>query len=126
MTEEILYTFQDVEQIRSRQRLYKCHYLRACIDEAMRLAPEVPGLLPRQVLPGGVSVQGEYFPAGTILGVPCYALHHQETYFPGAFSYEPGRWIESDCNTVESSITVARMLWLFQLRLAEGPTRPHK
>lgn len=120
----------------------------------MRLAPGVPGLLPRQVLPGGVSVQGEYFPAGTILGVPCYALHHQETYFPGAFSYEPGRWIESDSNTAESiqrsrsafipfgagpwncagrhmaiteiSVTVARMLWLFELRLTEGPTRPHK
>ena len=50
-------------------------------------------LLPREVCSGGLHVMGHEFAEGTILGVPTYALHHDERYFKRAFEYNPSRWL---------------------------------
>ncbi|KAI1464444.1 cytochrome P450 [Daldinia caldariorum] len=68
-------------------------YLYACIDEAMRLSPPVPSILPRCAHRGGIVVEGEFFPEGTNIGIPHYSLHRNETYFPRPLSYEPERWM---------------------------------
>jgi cytochrome P450 len=47
---EIRETFSDVEEIVTGPKLSGCSYLRACIDESMRMTPPVAGALPRQVL----------------------------------------------------------------------------
>ena len=62
----------------------------------MRLAPPVPALLPREVLAGGLDIDGHHFPAGTVVGVPTYALHHNEKYFPDAAAFTPERWLHED------------------------------
>jgi cytochrome P450 len=90
---EVRAAFGDVEEIRQGPKLGSCTYLRACIDEAMRLSPSVGGLLPREVLPGGTVVDGERIPAGTIVGTPHYAIHHHPDYYPEPFAYVPERWI---------------------------------
>lgn len=84
---------EDIEQIRSGAQLNSCTYLRACIDEALRISPPVPGLLPREVLSGGMVIDGQHIPAGTDIGVPLYALHHNEEYFTLPSSYQPERWL---------------------------------
>jgi cytochrome P450 len=71
-------------------------YLRACIDEALRLCPPVPGHLPREVLSGGLVIDGEYFPKGTVVGVSAYAIHHNPDYYPDPFEFRPQRWIENE------------------------------
>lgn len=38
-------------------------------------------------------IDGHRFPAGTVVGVPHYALHHKEEYFPDPWAFRPGRWI---------------------------------
>lgn len=68
-------------------------YLLACLDEAMRLSPAVPSILPRRAGPGGITVDGQYFPAGTCLGIPHYCLHRNEEVFEDPFSYKPERWM---------------------------------
>ena len=118
----------------------------------MRLSPPVSSLLPREVLPGGLDVDGCHFPGGTVVGVPAYAVHHKEAYYPDSFAYKPERWIVSkgddgvrtqeDVATaqaafcpfsigprgcigkgvayLELSITLARVVWLYDLRLKGG------
>jgi len=90
---EIRSTFTDVEEIHGGPKLASCRYLRACIDEAMRLSPGVGGILPREVLPGGLSIDGNHFPPSTDIGVASYAIHHNPTYFPDPFLFKPERWL---------------------------------
>ena len=58
--------------------------------------------MPREVLPGGIHIEGDYFPARTDIGTPHYAIHHSETYFQGSFSYNPSPWILEGDVTMES------------------------
>ncbi|CAK7217244.1 hypothetical protein SEUCBS140593_003143 [Sporothrix eucalyptigena] len=92
-TKEVRETFSSVEEITHGPALTGCTYLRACIDEAMRLSPAVGGLLPRQVLTGGMEVNGEPIPEGMVVGTPHYAIHHNSAYYPQPWSYIPERWI---------------------------------
>lgn len=62
---EVREAFGDVEEIRMGSKLTSLYYLRACIDEAMRLSPPVGGLLPRQALTGGIEVVSLTKPART-------------------------------------------------------------
>ncbi|KAJ9602559.1 hypothetical protein H2200_013102 [Cladophialophora chaetospira] len=96
LQKEVRAAFDDVEEIKYSSKLTNLTYLRACIDEAMRMSPPVPGLLDRLVLPGGATIDGHHIPAGTTVGVPIYAVHHNETYYPKSFSYLPERWIAGD------------------------------
>jgi cytochrome P450 len=92
LTEEIRSAFASVEDIRNA-KLNSLTYLRACIDETLRISPPAPGSLPREVLAGGIQIDGQYIPEGTQLGVPVYAIHHNDEYFSDAFTSKPERWI---------------------------------
>ncbi|KAI6083178.1 cytochrome P450 [Hypoxylon rubiginosum] len=92
-SKEVRMKFSDVEEICQGQALNSCAYLRACIDEAMRMSPSVGGILPREVLKGGITIDGEFIPAGTVVGTPHYTIHHNSAYYPRPFSYLPERWI---------------------------------
>lgn len=148
VTQEIRATFGTVEDIHSGQQLSTCNYLRAVLDEAMRLSPPVGGLLPREVLPGGITIDGEHFPAGLVVGTPHYTIHHNAKYYPDPFAFLPERWIPGSTPNVtpttvatargafcpfsigprgcigkgmayaELSITLARVLWTYDMRLS--------
>lgn len=75
-------------------------YLRACIDEAIRMSPPAAGILWRDLAPDDDKnqpfvVDGQVIPRGTIVGLNTYSLHHNEDYFPDPFSYDPERWLDS-------------------------------
>lgn len=139
--------FDDADKIEVGPKLQSCHFLRACIDEAMRLSPSFGGLLARQVLPGGICVEDLFFPAGTKIGTPVYALHHNERYHPDAFTFKPTRWmIGKDVSEMdiareqsaffpfgigpracagkslayaEMTILLARIVYMFDMRISE-------
>ncbi len=94
VTEEVRSKFSDVEEIVQGAGLNSCSYLRACIDEAMRLSPSVGGIVPREVLPGGITIDGHTLPQGIVVGVPHYTIHHNPDYYPSPFHYIPERWVE--------------------------------
>jgi cytochrome P450 len=90
---EVLASFSQIEDIHGGEQLAQCHYLHACITEAMRLSPGVGGILLREVMRPGMTVDGTYFPPGTDIGVGNYAIHHNELYFPEPFQFRPTRWL---------------------------------
>lgn len=90
---------KEVEDIKSGPELNGCRYLKACLDESMRMTPPTPGMLPRIVLPGGITVDNHFIPAGVEVGTPFYSLFHNPTYFPDSFKYRPERWFLSEASS---------------------------
>ena len=74
LSTEIRAAFGLTKKIRGSTRLINYTYLRACIDEALRVTPRVGGILPREVLPGGVYIDGNCKRAGIDVGIPIYAI----------------------------------------------------
>ncbi|RFU31543.1 hypothetical protein B7463_g4834, partial [Scytalidium lignicola] len=109
LSREILSTFQDVEEIVSGATLTGCTYLRAVIDETMRLSPPVGALLPREVLSGGIDIDGLHIPAGSVVGTPHYAIHHNADYYPDPFNFKPERWIpDSEPGVTRDSVDLVQ------------------
>lgn len=98
------YPTEGIEQMLP-SRLVTSPYLRAVIDEALRLSPPVPSLLPREVLKGGITIDGNYVPEGTIVGVSAYAIHRNPKYFPEPDTFYPERWTMSDDSEPLQSIS---------------------
>jgi len=137
---EVRSTFTTRGEIIHGPALTGCHYLRACIDEAMRMSPPVPGALPRQVLSGGINVDGYAIPANVDVCVPQFALHRNSENFPNPSRYDPSRWLVENPPTeafapfsigprgcigkgmayVELTTTLAMVLFNYDLRITPG------
>ena len=70
-------------------------YLRACIDESLRLRPPQAQGLPRIVSEKGAVVQGHHLQPGTVVSVPTFTIHRAEKYFKHANAFNPERWINN-------------------------------
>ncbi|KAL8735807.1 MAG: hypothetical protein Q9166_000671 [cf. Caloplaca sp. 2 TL-2023] len=125
-------------------------YLRACMDEAMRLSPPAPTNIPRAVGQGGIRVVDEQLPENIYVGVPNFAIFRDEHSFTKPHDYMPERWIPDPANGIteesvkraqqafqpfslgprhcigkhlamkEVSFILANMLWLFELERVGG------
>ncbi|EOD50618.1 putative benzoate 4-monooxygenase cytochrome p450 protein [Neofusicoccum parvum UCRNP2] len=71
-------------------------YLRACIEEALRLRPASSMGLPRVVPKGGREIAGHFIAEGVTVSVPTYTLLRNGDVFERAGEYEPQRWISGD------------------------------
>lgn len=94
LTDEIRSAFSHFDQItgRATERL---PYLKAVIEEGLRIYPPIPAGLPR--ISPGETVDGHYVPKGTIVSVNTYAATHVEANFHDAFKFIPERWLDPDC-----------------------------
>ena len=54
--------------------LSSCQYLRACVNETLRAAPAGVGELAREVLQGGLQIEGSHIPEGTHVGCTGWAV----------------------------------------------------
>ena len=98
---EVRNTFSNADEIRIGNTLSSCVYLRACIDESLRMSPPVGGALWREVCEGGLNIHGNVIPKGMDVGIGIYAIQHNPAYYPDPFTYRPERWIVSEQNTKE-------------------------
>ncbi|KAI1421212.1 cytochrome P450 [Xylaria sp. FL1777] len=107
LTDEIRSNFTSGSEIKG-QPLTGCTYLRACIDEALRLSPPAPGILWRDPLSGSGTqpfiVEGSVIPPGTIVGVNIYSIHRNPEYFPDPFTYHPERWLDDSISPERKKI----------------------
>jgi cytochrome P450 len=101
--DEVLSAYPNERDEMIPSKLIGLPYLRAVIDETLRLSPPVPSLLPREVLKGGIIIDGNYIPEGIIVGVPAYAIHRNPEYFPEPDIFYPERWLAHDSNDSSDS-----------------------
>ncbi|CAH0025726.1 unnamed protein product [Clonostachys rhizophaga] len=100
LKEEIRSSFASGSEIRQGPQLANCRYLRAVIDESLRMCPSVPGVLWRELVSCDDGTQpfivdGHVIPKGTQFGVHIFSLHHNEDIFPMPFRFRPERWLEA-------------------------------
>ncbi|KAM5463519.1 hypothetical protein MauCBS54593_007513 [Microsporum audouinii] len=148
-TAEVRAVFESSEDIRMGPLMSKCVFLRACIDESMRMSPPAASSLWRESEETGATVDGEYIPPGIDVGTCIYSIHHNPLYYPRPFSFRPERWLSADTNEgqvdirlarsafnpfsigprscigkslayVELQLVLAHILWRFDIRLASG------
>ncbi|KAK8113160.1 hypothetical protein PG984_013686 [Apiospora sp. TS-2023a] len=155
LAQEIRSQFPSGSDIHGGPTLAACKYLRACIDESLRMAPPSLATLWREQAADDpqrgtapLIIDGHVIPPGTQFGVNLYALHHNEDYFPDAFTFDPERWLDDDSDDdsggkqrqafapfiagpracagramayLEVSLTMAKTLWYFDFDRAPGP-----
>ncbi|KAL4905501.1 hypothetical protein BDW74DRAFT_185052 [Aspergillus multicolor] len=146
VTAEIRSTFSSLEEIKLGPQLNSCNILRACMEESMRLSPPGGSALWRVVDAGGAMIDGHYIPQGCEVGVPIYTIHHNPRYWSEPFTFNPGRWLDTDKKTempympfsigprscvgkplatTQIMLTFARLLFEFDIRRAgSSPSWP--
>lgn len=69
------------------------------------MTPPIGGTLWREALDDKSQqpwvVDGHIVPPGTLVGVNTYSIHHNETYFPDSFTYNPDRWLTGDLSEID-------------------------
>ncbi|KAF2997467.1 hypothetical protein E8E14_002724 [Neopestalotiopsis sp. 37M] len=148
LAKEVRSTFASGNDVKGGPEMASCTYLRACIDEALRMSPPSGSIHWREQDPAynrPLIIDGQVIPRGTLVSVSPYALQHNEAYFPDPFTYKPERWIEGDEEArkiardalgafstgprncagkamayLESSLAVAKTLWYFDFEVAPG------
>lgn len=68
-------------------------YLRACLDESLRLFPPTSHGLPRVTPAEGANILGDYIPGGVTVSISAYVVHRDPTVFPEPEKYNPDRWL---------------------------------
>ena len=68
-------------------------YLRACLDESLRLFPPTSHGLPRITPPAGATILGDYVPGGVTVSMSAYVVHRDANIFPEPEKYIPDRWL---------------------------------
>ncbi|KAL7267866.1 hypothetical protein RUND412_009532 [Rhizina undulata] len=144
LTTEIRATFTSASEIHLGPTIDSCHYLKAVVEETLRMSPSIPGPMPRVVLPGGLKIDTEFFPAGVELGVSPYTLHRNPLYYSSPHEFNPSRWLNEDGEMagdfsafapfsigsrgcigkrlayIEVEIVLARLVWGFEMKYISG------
>lgn len=98
VVEEIDHALEDDEEedangVIAYDKVKHLPYLRACLDESLRLFPPTPHGLPRETPVGGVNILGDYIPGGVSVAMSAYVAHRNEVMFPEADKFIPERWL---------------------------------
>ncbi|KAA8617245.1 CypX Cytochrome P450 [Pyrenophora tritici-repentis] len=91
--EEVRTIFDSEGDIVFGPKLNSCVFLRACLDEALRITPPAGGPLWREVEIGGTQINGDYIPAGCEVGSGIYAMHRSPQNWSDPDTYIPERWL---------------------------------
>lgn len=82
------------DQVASYAKVKSLPYLKACLDESLRLSPPVPRGLERKTPPQGMEIAGEQIAGGITVSVAAYIAHRDPNLFPEPDSYVPERWLD--------------------------------
>ncbi|KAH8810085.1 cytochrome P450 [Flagelloscypha sp. PMI_526] len=80
------------------------------MNETLRLAPGVPGGLPRLTPPEGLTIDGVYIPGDVVVSVPPWTIQRDPRYWEDPDVFKPERWSSGGLNpeTVHAYIPFTR------------------
>ncbi|KAF2152237.1 cytochrome P450 monooxygenase [Myriangium duriaei CBS 260.36] len=81
------------EVIAPYEKVKRLPYLRACLDENLRIQPPVSFGLPRKTPPEGAYVAGDFIPGNTSVSMSAYVVHHNKKIFEDPEVFRPERWL---------------------------------
>lgn len=93
LRQEVDAVFEEDEVVASYDKVKHLPYLRACLDESLRIYPPISHGLPRETPPEGTSILGDWVPGNTSVSVSAYVAHRDESVFPQSHLYKPERWL---------------------------------
>jgi cytochrome P450 len=94
LLDELDAALEDEEQaVVPYDRVKHLPYLRACLDESLRLFPPTPHALPRETPIEGSYILDDYVAGGVSVGMSALVAHRNEQHFPQADKYIPERWL---------------------------------
>lgn len=73
-------------------------YMLACLNEALRLYPPVPGSMVRVVGKGGGNIAGHFVPEGTKVECQQWSMNHSTTHWTDPWEFRPERYLGSEKN----------------------------
>ena len=83
----------------------KLPYLKACINEGMRLHPSIALTMPREVAEGGAAISGIFFPEGYRIGInPAVIQYDKAVFGSDADIFNPDRWLHGDLVAMDKAM----------------------
>ncbi|KAK0618676.1 Benzoate 4-monooxygenase, partial [Lasiodiplodia hormozganensis] len=89
--------------IPSYESVKQLPYLRACLDESLRIIPPVSAGLSRTIPPEGMTIDGHWIPGGTSVAVAAYTAHRNPSVFPQPEEYRPDRWLGKKTSEMQAA-----------------------
>ncbi|KAJ9664237.1 hypothetical protein H2198_000455 [Neophaeococcomyces mojaviensis] len=93
---EVDEVLDDSEVIASYDKVRDLPFLRACIDEGLRLIPPTSAGLARRTPPEGAQILGEWIPGDTSVSMTIYSAHRDSKVFPDPEAFQPQRWLDAE------------------------------
>ncbi|KAL4903346.1 hypothetical protein BDW74DRAFT_186034 [Aspergillus multicolor] len=91
---EVTSILQESEIIAPYAKVKNLPYLKACINESLRLSPPLPRGLERATPPDGIVIAGTRIAGNVGVSVPAYIAHRDATIFPNPEQFAPERWLQ--------------------------------
>jgi cytochrome P450 len=91
--EEVDAVLDEDEVVAPYDKVRHLPFLRACLDESLRITPPTTFGLPRRTPKDGAYIMGEFIPGNTSVSMSAYVVHRDPCVFPEPESYVPERWL---------------------------------
>ncbi|PSN64871.1 cytochrome P450 [Corynespora cassiicola Philippines] len=96
LREELDMVLEEDEIVAPYDKVKDLPFLRACLDEGLRLIPPTSTGLARRTPPEGCQILGEWIPGNTTVSMSIYGAHRDPEIFPEPEEFRPSRWMDPD------------------------------
>jgi len=114
LRDEVRRTFVTSEQI-TLKAVADMPYLKATIDESLRIFPVASYITPRVTPDGGQLIDGDVVAGRTYVSMGQWYMGRSARFFDNPKEFRPERWLESDTTTRPAGLRVDEVLRPFSL-----------